>query len=347
MSLKQFRKQLLVWYSQHQRDLPWRAEKDPYKIWLSEIILQQTRVNQGLPYYTKFIENYPTLSDLAKADETEVLKLWQGLGYYSRARNMLQSAKLIQNNFQGVFPITHNELLRLKGIGDYTASAIASFAFDLPHAVVDGNVMRVITRLFAIEIPIDTNLGKKKVSEKARLLLEKKHPGMFNQAMMELGAMVCTPQNPSCQLCPVSFGCMAYAMKKSEYFPVKQKKKAAKKRFFHYAFLTDGHSVMLQQRGKGDVWQGLFEFPLLESTKDENEVIGYFQGLIKKKIVVKKVSNTIKHLLSHQLIYARFYIMTVSTLDVLDSFVIVPLEKIKDYPVSRLTEKWLQEEGVL
>lgn len=262
-----FSNALIAWYLENKRELPWRSTKDPYRVWLSEIILQQTRVAQGMPYYLAFIEAFPRVQDLAAAPEAEVLKLWQGLGYYSRARNLHAAAKMVVNQYNGQFPTTYKELLTLKGVGDYTASAIASFCFDQVTAVVDGNVYRVLSRVFGIDIPINTTAGNKTFKALAQALISPKDPATFNQAIMEFGALYCTPKNPDCTHCIFQDQCEALAQKQVDNLPVKLKKTKVKTRFLHYFYIrSEDNKTLLQQRqGKG-IWQGLYEFPLIETS---------------------------------------------------------------------------------
>ena len=263
------------WYRQNHRDLPWRNTRDPYLIWLSEVILQQTRVDQGLSYYLKFAEHFPEVLDLAEADEQDVLKLWQGLGYYSRARNLHAGAKQIRDQFGGQFPEDFKSIRSLKGIGDYTAAAISSFAFDLPHAVVDGNVYRVLSRYFDINTPIDSGTGKKMFNDLAQSLIEPEEAATHNQAIMELGALVCTPRSPQCHACPLNNSCLALQNGTIEQRPVKTKRGKVKDRYFTYLIFLDNDRTFLQKRVAKDVWQHLFQFPLIESQEplDPAEII--------------------------------------------------------------------------
>lgn len=267
-----FSKQLLVWYYQQKRDLPWRKTKDPYRIWLSEIMLQQTRVVQGSPYYEKFITHFPTIFDLAKADEENVLKLWQGLGYYSRAKNLHQTAKTIAFDYKGNFPDDYNGLLKLKGVGDYTASAIASICFGEPCAVVDGNVYRVLGRYFAVDTPINSSQGISLFKKLANQLIDKEQPATYNQAIMDFGALQCKPKNPDCERCIFADSCLAFAQKKVAELPVKINKTKIRKRFFNYLVVFDKQQkTLLNKRLEKDIWQGLFEFPLVETTKETTQ----------------------------------------------------------------------------
>jgi len=258
---------LLDWYRNNQRDLPWRRTNDPYAIWLSEVILQQTRVEQGMPYWLRFIEDFPTVTDLANADEREVLRLWQGLGYYSRARNLHAAAKIVRDEYNGNFPNQYEQIRALKGIGDYTAAAISSFAFNLPHAVVDGNVYRFLSRIFAINTPIDSTNGKKEFFVLANELLDKSNPGTFNQSLMEFGAMQCKPSNPDCSVCPFNQYCQSFATNTVSEYPVKAKKTKTRNRYFDFIILSDEKNTLLQKREEKDIWQGLYQFPVIESEK--------------------------------------------------------------------------------
>jgi A/G-specific adenine glycosylase len=305
---------LIKWYKIHKRDLPWRDTKDPYKIWLSEIILQQTQVIQGLAYYQKFVANYPNVKQLAKAHQDEVLKHWQGLGYYSRARNLHATAIQIAKEYKGQFPATYNEIIALKGIGTYTASAIASFAFDLPHAVVDGNVYRVLSRVFGIKTPINSSEGKIQFQQLADELLIKKQAALYNQAIMEFGSQQCKPVNPNCNECVLQNKCFAYANKQIAELPVKLNKTKIKNRYLNYFFIEDKNkNVYINQRAGNDIWKGLFELYLIETSKSEN-----LNDLLKNKALQKLIGNDhkiekepkkFKHVLSHQHLHAIFYVI--------------------------------------
>lgn len=263
-----FAPKILNWYREHQRELPWRETREPYKVWLSEIILQQTRVAQGMPYYYSFVEAFPTVFDLANAPEEQVLKLWQGLGYYSRARNLHAAAKMVVNDFNGEFPKTYKALKSLKGVGDYTASAIASFCFDEPEPVVDGNVYRVLSRYFGVDIPINSTQGIKYFKELAREVMDERNIRDYNQGIMEFGAIQCAPKKPYCLLCPLQDSCVALKENKVDSLPVKQNKTKVRNRYFNYLVLLDQNenTILEQRRGKG-IWQNLYQFPLIESEK--------------------------------------------------------------------------------
>jgi len=309
-----FRKILLRWHAANHRDLPWKNQS-AYATWLSEVILQQTRVEQGLPYYLAFINKYPTVADLANAKENEVLKLWQGLGYYSRARNLLVTAKEVVLKHQGEFPANYSQLLELKGIGPYTAAAIASFAFDLPNAVLDGNVYRVLSRIFGVETPIDSAAGKKEFTALANQLLDVKDPASYNQAIMNYGAMVCTPANPHCTECPFQSYCIAAKSDLIKLLPIKEKKIKKRNRHFHFLVLHQNGEVLIQQRTDKDVWAMLFQFPLVETELDQSASVFMKNGLTEFMKEVKELkepvflfhSELVKQQLSHQTIHARFY----------------------------------------
>lgn len=263
-----FRKHLMAWHqNENKRDMPWKGVKDPYKVWLSEIILQQTRVEQGWDYYEKFIRYYPTIIHLAKAKDEDVFKLWEGLGYYTRCKNLLETARNITLNFNGIFPNDYNSILSLKGIGAYTASAIASFCFQLPYAVVDGNVQRVLSRFFGIDIPVDSTEGKKNFNQLAQNCLDKKQPGEYNQSIMDFGATVCKP-TPLCIQCPLNKYCIAYKSGKVDLYPVKEKSILKKERWFSYFIFTCNKKFYVQQRTGKDIWQHLYEFYLEETSTD-------------------------------------------------------------------------------
>ena len=335
------RQELISWYLINKRDLPWRKTKNPYKIWLSEIILQQTRVQQGLPYYWKFIAAYPTIQALAFANEDEVLNLWQGLGYYSRARNMLMTARVINEQYEGCFPTNYNDLLKLKGIGEYTAAAIASFSFKEPVAVVDGNVYRVLSRLFDIETPIDSGEGKKAFRFLADEVLDKVNPDTFNQAIMEFGALHCTPQKPDCNNCVFNDTCLSRVNGTISQRPVKKKKNASKQRFFVYKVFLEEGKTTIQKREEKDIWQGLYEFPL-EEFDDAKKQMDYIQ-LHKGKTLY--CSSEITHILSHQRIKTFFiYLKSEKKKEGLKQGVLsVPINELHRYPVSVLTENFLKK----
>ena len=302
---------LINWYAENHRDLPWRHDPTPYEVWLSEVILQQTRVNQGTDYYLRFIERWPSVTDLAKAKEEEVLKMWQGLGYYSRARNLHKCAKQVVEQYDGKFPADFEQLKKLQGIGSYTAAAIASIAFNLPHAVVDGNVYRVLSRLFDIDTPINNNEGQTLFSHLADELLNHERPGLHNQAMMEFGALNCTPKNPNCLLCPLQAQCLAFAHQTVMQRPVKLQKVKVTNRYFNYLVINIKDSIYLHKRSDNDIWRNLYDFPCIESeqpmTIEEVLATEQFQQLIENKpFTIVKVSPVFTHKLTHRTILAQF-----------------------------------------
>lgn len=307
-----FTEKLLDWNQElNNRSMPWKGEKDPYRIWLSEIILQQTRVEQGWPYYERFIAHYPTVSDLAAANEEEVFRLWQGLGYYARCKNMLAAAREIQQTYHGQFPRTHEQIKALKGIGPYTAAAIASFAFNLPHAVLDGNVFRVLSRFFGIDTPIDTTAGKKEFSDLAQELLPKDNAATYNQALMDFGAVVCKPQLPECSSCPLQKKCVAYHQQLVSLLPVKTKKLQIKKRYFNYIIASWQDKVYIRKRTADDIWQNLHEFVLIES-KEAADSTALLAGAEFRQLFgaapyeITRISKQFKQQLTHQTIHSQF-----------------------------------------
>ncbi len=335
---------LISWYKKNKRDLPWRNITDPYKIWLSEIILQQTQVIQGLNYYLKFTETFPTVIDLANAPEDKVMRLWQGLGYYSRARNLHAAAKTIKTNHKGKFPNTYETIKELKGVGDYTAAAVSSFAFNLPYAVVDGNVYRVLSRLFNINTPINSTRGKKEFQLLADELLNKKQPALHNSAIMEFGALWCRPQNPKCEECPLQAQCLAFENKTVALLPVKDKKIKIKNRYLHYFLLNYKNTVYIQKRTEKDIWQNLYEFYLIE-TPEATEADVLFKNKTLKKLSpgfeVKSVVAAKKHVLSHQHLYATFYELTVKTPIISKSLIKIKRSELSNFGLPQLITKYL------
>lgn len=341
-----FHKTLIDWYLVNKRELPWRQTINPYYIWLSEIILQQTRVNQGLPYYLKFVEEFPSVFELAEAPEQKVLKLWQGLGYYSRARNLHYTAKYVAEELKGKFPDSYSGLIKLKGIGDYTASAIASICYREAVPVVDGNVYRVLARYLGVDSPINTPAGIKEFKALAIELLDKEFPEIYNQAIMEFGATQCKPQNPLCESCPLADSCVALKEGKISQLPVKLKTLKIKKRYFNYlVFISEENETLIEQRlGKG-IWEGLYQFPLVE-TKKQLKVEGIvadekFIALAGKdlKDVTLYNDTPILHKLSHQHIYTHFWLIQKESLPE----AAVPVELLADYPVPVLIANFLNE----
>jgi A/G-specific adenine glycosylase len=347
--MARFSDTLITWYTIHKRDLPWRKTKNPYFIWLSEIILQQTRVDQGMSYYLKFAEEFPTVQDLARAKNEKIMKLWQGLGYYSRARNLHGTAQFITDKFKGQFPSSYTDILSLKGIGTYTAAAIASFAYDLPHAVVDGNVYRVLSRVFGLNTPIDSTKGKKEFFELANTVLNPKKPALHNQAIMEFGALQCKPINPNCSACVLNKMCAAFASGHVNELPVKEKKTKIRDRYFNYIVLRYKTKTILRKRTEKDIWTNLYDFPLIETEQQVSEEIFLKSKEWKKFIgytpyMITGVSKEYKHVLSHQKIYARFWELSCET--PLDCFskegtIIIPEKELSRYAVPRLIDNYL------
>lgn len=311
---------LETWYAKNGRELPWRQTTDPYKIWISEIILQQTRVAQGWEYYLRFIQQFPDVFALAQAQEDQVLKLWQGLGYYSRARNLHAAAKSIA--LQGQFPIDYAGVRALKGVGDYTAAAICSLAYGLPHAVLDGNVYRVLSRYLNIDTPIDSTAGKKLFTQLADTYLDKQNPAIYNQAIMDFGAMVCTPSNPQCTTgCPLADSCAALAEGTVDTLPVKEQKIKLKDRYFHYILVETSDAILLHKRTKNDIWKNLYELPLIEENErllDEQEIIRhpFWEELLKclkGPVTLQTGQRDLQHILSHRRIHTRYFKLSAQT----------------------------------
>jgi len=350
---RQFSKLLLQWNSQkNRRQMPWKGEKDPYKIWVSEIILQQTRVEQGLGYYHRFIEAFPGIHQLAKARNSKIFKLWEGLGYYNRCRNLMATARHISIELKGKFPDTYEEIKALKGIGPYTAAAISSFAFNLSHAVVDGNVFRVLSRVFGIDKPIDTTGGKKYFTELANEILDKKQPGVYNQAIMDFGAVVCKPVAPMCTGCVFNKSCFAFLYNKINELPVKRKKLSIRKRWFYYLIIEHGNKIAIQQRTGKDIWQLLYEFPMVETTNEvtinkileQAEKSGWLQ---KKNYQVITVSPLFKQQLSHQLIAGQFIkIELKNKLNWNENIIWVTTREMKKLAFSKYINQYLDKEKV-
>lgn len=312
-----FSNQLILWYLENKRDLPWRNTTNPYHIWLSEIMLQQTRVAQGLPYYLAFTDSFSTVQDLANADEEKVLKLWQGLGYYSRARNLHSTAKYISNELNGVFPNNYNDLIKLKGIGEYTAAAIASFSFNECVPVVDGNVFRVLSRYFGIETDIATNGAKREFTALAATLIDKKRPALFNQAIMEFGALQCTPKNPECSICPLNNSCAALSEKKTNILPIKSKKTKIKNRYLNYLLILDNNNRSIaHKRTQKGIWHNLYEFPVIE-TNNKSTIIDTIAEIKKKYTTIISAEiiehESIIHKLSHQHLHINFWKIKTNT----------------------------------
>ena len=340
---------LARWFKSNMRELPWRDNPSPYYVWLSEVILQQTRVNQGLAYFIRFVKRWPTLSDLAKADEEEVLKQWQGLGYYSRARNLHRCARQVMERYDGSFPKELEKLKKLQGIGDYTAAAIASIAFGQPCAVVDGNVYRVLARLYDVETPINSNEGSKTFAELADALLDRQHPGRHNQALMEFGALHCIPKNPDCLHCPLQAFCLAFEHHTVAERPVKENKLKIRTRHFHYLVIHDAQQLYLRRRDSGDIWQGLYDFPCIESERplSVEEVINspeFKEILPLKTFQIIRVSKPYTHKLTHQTLIAIFIEIKISDflpLSQKNNILLVPENELGNYPIPKLIDNYL------
>lgn len=334
------------WYQEYKRELPWRESADPYVIWISEIILQQTRVVQGYDYFMRFMKRFPDVATLAQADEDEVMKYWQGLGYYSRARNLHAAAK----SMNGVFPKTYPEVRALKGVGDYTAAAICSFAYNMPYAVVDGNVYRVLSRYLGIDTPIDSTEGKKLFAAVADELLDKKNPALYNQAIMDFGAIQCSPQSPNCMFCPLASGCSALAGGMVAQLPVKQHKTKTTNRYFNYIYVRMGAYTLINKRTGNDIWKNLFEFPLIETpeavSEEEFPALPELRAMFAKgeTPIVRLVCRDVKHVLSHRVIYANFYMVDLSENSrSFTSYQKIKADELEQYAVSRLVHAFIEK----
>jgi A/G-specific adenine glycosylase len=348
MDRAKFSAKLIEWYLQHHRDLPWRRTTDPYKIWLSEIILQQTRVIQGLPYYLKFLEHFPDVGALAGAEEQEILRLWQGLGYYTRARNVHKCAKYVVSKHGGRFPSNYRELLDLPGVGEYTAAAIASFCFREKVAVVDGNVFRVLSRITGDPSPTNSPAGRTFFIEQANQLISAQHPDLHNQAIMEFGATWCTPKSPRCEECIFKKECAAFRLSMQDQLPVKLKIKKARKRYFNYFVIQKGKSLLMKKRSGKDIWNGLFDFYLVETRSSAKPM-----DVIKKDTFLKTrfgmenltTSSVYKHVLSHQIIFTTFTLINEDNTSIVEEegLKYYPLKKINDLPKPVLISRFLKD----
>lgn len=334
-----FTRLITDWYRLNKRNLPWRETSDPYLIWVSEIILQQTRVDQGMNYYLKFKKNYPTIIDLANASEESILNDWQGLGYYSRARNLHFTAKFIRDNYNGNFPSNYLEIIALKGIGKYTAAAISSFAFNLNHAVVDGNVYRLLSRVFNINLPIDSMEGIKYFQSLADELIEENNPAIHNQAIMEVGSLVCTPKNPNCAECPLTDICLGKMNQTIDLLPVKAKKTKVRKRYFHYLIFQTEDKIVIDKRIGKDIWQHMYQFPLIESESAETPNVHFFD-------LNYRVSSEVTHILSHQKITAKFYHFNSIPEKIKKEWLTILKGNIQDYPLPRIIDRYLENNAV-
>ena len=344
--MNNFSEILINWYREHKRELPWRESSDPYLIWISEIILQQTRVVQGYDYFIRFIKRFPDVTSLAEADEDEVMKFWQGLGYYSRARNLHAAAR----SMNGVFPKTYPEVLALKVVGEYTAAAICSFAYNMPYAVVDGNVYRVLSRYLGIETPIDSTEGKKLFASLAGEFLDKSRPAVYNQAIMDFGAIQCTPQNPACLFCPLAGSCMALSKSMVAQLPVKQHKTKTTERFLNYIYVRAGACTFINKRTGNDIWKNLFELPLIETassvTEEELLALPEFIKLFDKEEVpvVRSICRNVKHVLSHRVLYANFYeVVLPEKTKSFSSYLKIKTNELEQYAVPKLIHAFLEK----
>jgi len=351
MKNKKFFFEILIKWNrtENKRQMPWKGEKNPYKIWISEIILQQTRVQQGLDYYNRFIKKWPTVIDLANAPEQDVYKLWEGLGYYSRCKNLIASAKYITDTLNGRFPEKYEDIISLKGIGDYTAAAIASFAFNQPYAVVDGNVFRVLARFFGIETPVDTTEGKKLFKELANELLDKNNPAEYNQAIMDFGAVICKPAVPLCAACPFRERCIAYQKKTVGVLPVKEKTIKQRTRFFNYLLIEQAGNIYINQRTDKDIWQNLYEFILVEteSLVAEKEFLqsSAFTTLLgKNNFKVNRISKIYSQKLTHQTITGRFFHIKIkNSKTALKKYNLIPVSELKKLAFPKFIASYLQD----
>ena len=349
---KFFSSTLLRWnHSVNNRPMPWKGEKDPYKIWLSEIILQQTRVEQGWDYYNRFVTSFPTIQKLAAASETRVFKLWEGLGYYSRCKNLIATAQIIVKEFNSKFPDQYEQILKLKGVGPYTAAAIASFAFNLPYAVVDGNVFRVLSRYFGNSTPIDSNEGKKLFTQLAETLLDKKQPGIYNQALMDFGAVVCKPKLALCSSCPLKSKCVAFENQTVDQLPFKEKKIIKTTRWFYYIIAEFDGKLLVRKRTAGDIWENLYEFILEEKSEpvDFDQIkklhsIRQISG--KSKITIDLVSKLYEQKLTHQNIYGQFITIKMTDQPAMDGYKLVSKKQLKSLPFPKFIAGYLKDKNV-
>lgn len=343
-----FSLEILNWYNLNKRELPWRNTNDAYLIWLSEIILQQTRVAQGMPYYFKFVNRFANINCFAEATEDEILNLWQGLGYYSRGRNMLKTAIAIKNNYGGVFPTAYADLIGLVGIGEYTAAAISSFSVNEIRAVVDGNVYRVLARYFGINTPINSTAGKKEFQNLANILIDIRKPALYNQAIMEFGALLCKPKNPNCAICNLNLNCLAFQQNKVNQLPVKLKKVKIRERFLNFFVVKDADNLIMKKRDNTDIWAGLYDFPLIETTTlqpiGEVFATSQFDLWFKNNVEVIKIGLPVKHILTHQIIYARFIEIAEFKSNLINpnNWIRIPINQLENYAQPKLIFAFLK-----
>lgn len=337
---------LLFWYKNNKRNLPWRNTKNPYHIWISEVILQQTRITQGIDYYHNFINKFPDIHSLANTDEENVLKIWQGLGYYSRARNLHFAAKQIVNERNGIFPNEYAKILKLKGIGEYSAGAIASISFNLPFPAIDGNVQRLISRIYGIEEPINSKDGKNKIYYIVNELIDKSKPGDFNQSLIELGALICKPQNPECPKCPIIEYCFAFKNHKQKDFPQKIKLKKPKSRYLYYLVINQNNThTYVCKRENDDIWKNLYDFPQIETKeeiKDDNILIEKIKNMITTdSLIINKIHLPVKHQLTHQTLYSTFIEVSIDENIIINNTIKIQLSQINKYPFPKLIENFI------
>ncbi len=353
--MRKFTNALLRWFESEKRNLPWKVTNDPYKIWISEIILQQTRVDQGTSYYLRFIDRFPTIKDLAKAEEDEVLKLWEGLGYYSRARNLHFSAKQIMEKHGGKFPKTYEEILNLKGVGPYTAAAIMSYAYGKKYAVVDGNVLRIISRYLGIQEPVDVTNTQKKIMSWLDIHISEVAPGDFNQALMDLGSAICTPKLYKCEICPINAECKSYKEGLQALIPVKSKSIVKKERYFHYLFFTTTNGDFLIKKRTDGIWKGLYELPLVEKINGKalkfNELNEWLSQFYDKFYLTRLAKPLVmeKHVLTHQNIYTFFYTIEIegNTFDLLkEYFIFVSRENMSNFAFPKIVNLFFEKNKI-
>lgn len=345
---------LKEWYSKEGRKLPWRETNDPYKIWISEVILQQTRISQGLDYYLRFIRRFPDIQSLAKADEKEVLKVWEGLGYYTRARNLQAAARQIESQHKGKFPVSYSDIINLKGIGPYTAAAISSIAYNYAEPAIDGNVKRVVSRYFGLEGNIKDQRSEKAIRKALMKIFDRKDPGIFNQAMMDLGAMICKPSTPLCTNCPISSSCYAYSCNRVSELPVSYRKIKTRIRYFNYYIINANGSLYIRKRRENDIWKSLYEFILQEIPEEnkEEDILNYISTrlLPGSEYSVNISRKKISHILSHQKIIARFIHIDIRSnqeIPEISGYFTCPKNEIGDYPFPRLIEKYLENKPLV
>ncbi|RPH31334.1 MAG: A/G-specific adenine glycosylase [Bacteroidales bacterium] len=346
-----FKNIIIIWYNQNRRDLPWRNTENPYYIWIAEVILQQTRVAQGLGYYNRFISTFPTIKDLANADIDKVMKVWQGLGYYTRARNLHGAAKQIMAEYNGLLPTSYQELLKIKGLGPYSAGAIASFAFKLAVPAIDGNVYRVLSRIFGVFASPETSAGKKEFYTLTMELIDKRHPDTFNQALLDFGAMQCVPRSPNCLACPFNDICYAYRNNLINQLPLKGKRIATRDRFLNYIIIRYKDSTFIQKREAGDIWTSLYEFPLIETANQVEIDLLIIEPLWseffgKERLKILHSSQPIKHILSHQTLYTKFIIVEIDkpTYYLKTNYLKIPIPNIQDYSIPKVIDNFLAAE---